>query len=46
MEVMSFIAVDWHPSKSLIASGGKDRSLKFWDPVSNTNLGNMFNHTN
>lgn len=28
------LTVDWHPSKSLIVSGGKDRLLKFWDPLS------------
>lgn len=38
--------VDWHPSKSLLASGGKDRLLKFWDPVSGRNICNLFNHTN
>jgi polyadenylation factor subunit 2 len=24
--------VDWHPSKGVIASGGKDSKVKFWDP--------------
>ena len=28
------MTVDWHPSKSLIVSGGKDRLIKFWDPIS------------
>ena len=32
--------IDWHPSKSLIASGGKDRLIKFWDPISKTSIGN------
>jgi len=40
------VTVDWHPTKSLIVSGGKDRLLKFWDPIANTNIGNLFNHTN
>jgi WD40 repeat protein len=26
--------VDWHPFRSLIASGGKDHVMKFWDPKS------------
>lgn len=38
--------VDWHPSKSLLASGSKDRLLKFWDPVSGRNICTLFNNTN
>ena len=40
------VTVDWHPTKSLIVSGGKDRLLKFWDPIANCNIGNLFLHTN
>lgn len=40
------LTVDWHPSKSLIVSGGKDRLVKFWDPLSHQNIGNLFHHTN
>lgn len=40
------LTVDWHPSKSLIVSGGKDRLIKFWDPLTHQNIGNLFNHTN
>jgi polyadenylation factor subunit 2 len=24
--------VEWHPSKGLLVSGGKDNQIKFWDP--------------
>lgn len=33
--------VDWHPSKSLIVSAGKDRVLKFWDPKNPKNFFNF-----
>ena len=39
-------SVHWHPSKSLIVSGAKDRLVKFWDPISGKNIGNSFIHTN
>ena len=29
------MTVDWHPSKALIVTAGKDRLIKFWDPLSN-----------
>ena len=31
-------AVDWHPYKSLLASGSKDNLIKFWDPKSGKNV--------
>lgn len=40
------IAVDWHPTKSLIVSSGKDRVVKFWDPSSGKNICSLYNHTN
>ncbi|CAJ0896493.1 10694_t:CDS:2, partial [Entrophospora sp. SA101] len=30
--------VDWHPYKSLLASGSKDNLIKFWDPKSGKNI--------
>ena len=40
------LAVSWHPTHSLIASGGKDRITKFWDPSSGKCILSTFNHTN
>lgn len=36
--------VDWHPSKSIIASGSKDsqQPLKLWDPKSGISLATMY----
>lgn len=35
--------VDWHPQKSLLASGSKDNQqpIKLWDPKSGTSLATM-----
>jgi len=38
--------VDWHPYYSLIASGGKDRYIKIWDPRQRGEICSMYNHTN
>lgn len=38
--------VDWHPSHSMIASGGKDRYIKVWDPRAKEEICSLYNHTN
>ena len=38
--------VDWHPYYSLLASGGKDRYIKIWDPRQKGEICSMYNHTN
>ena len=41
------LCADWHPSLALVASGGKDRILKFWSPnQKNPNVCNVYHHTN
>jgi len=35
-------AVDWHPYKSLLASGSKDNLIKFWDPKSGKNVDTLY----
>jgi len=36
--------VDWHPHKSLVASGSKDtqQPVKLWDPRSGASLATMY----
>lgn len=34
--------VDWHPYRSLLASGSKDNLIKLWDPKSGNNLATMY----
>ena len=36
--------VDWHSSKSLIASGGKDNKVKLWDPRMGKELATIHAH--
>ena len=33
--------VQWHPTKGLIVSGGKDNQIKFWDPRTGTALSTL-----
>ena len=40
------LSVDWDKKRALLVSGAKDRVIKFWDPLSKKNIGNLFNHTN
>jgi polyadenylation factor subunit 2 len=37
-------AVDWHSSKALIASGGKDNKVKLWDPRTAQELATLHAH--
>ena len=37
---------DWHPGKSLIASGSRDSLVKLWDPRSGTPLNTLHGHKN
>ncbi len=37
-------SVDWHSSKALIASGGKDNKVKLWDPRSKRELATIHAH--
>ena len=34
--------IDWHPQKSLLASGSKDNLIKFWDPKSGKNITTLY----
>ena len=34
--------VQWHPTKGLIVSGGKDNQIKFWDPRTGTALSTLY----
>ncbi|KAJ5071748.1 wd40 repeat protein [Anaeramoeba ignava] len=36
--------VDWHPFYSLLATGSKENSIKFWDPSSGAFWGTFHNH--
>lgn len=38
--------VDWHPSQSLVCSGGKDSCLKFFDPRENKPINALTVHRN
>ena len=33
--------IDWHPTKGLLASGGKDNLLKLWDPKTEKELATL-----
>lgn len=37
---------DWHPYKSLVATGSKDSLVKLWDPKSSRELCNVHAHNN
>ncbi|KAL6213054.1 hypothetical protein ACLB2K_012502 [Fragaria x ananassa] len=37
-------SVDWHPTKSLVASGGKDRVVKLWDARTARELCSFYDH--
>ncbi|XP_039135759.1 flowering time control protein FY-like, partial [Dioscorea cayenensis subsp. rotundata] len=39
-------SVDWHPTKSLLVSGGKDNLVKLWDAKSGTELCSFHGHKN
>ena len=34
--------VEWHPTKGLLASGSKDKLVKFWDPRTGQALSAMY----
>ena len=36
--------IDWHPTKGLLASGGKDNLLKLWDPKTDKELATLYVH--
>ncbi|KAL9255573.1 Flowering time control protein FY-like protein [Drosera capensis] len=38
--------VDWHPTKSLLVSGGKDNLIKLWDAKSGSELSSFHGHKN
>ncbi|KAK9128936.1 hypothetical protein Syun_017733 [Stephania yunnanensis] len=39
-------SVDWHPTKSLLVSGGKDYLVKLWDAKSGRELSSFHGHKN
>ncbi|GJV78588.1 flowering time control protein FY-like protein isoform X1 [Tanacetum coccineum] len=39
-------SVDWHPTKSLLVSGGKDNLVKLWDAKSGKELSSFHGHKN
>jgi len=38
--------VEWHPTKGLLASGSKDKLVKFWDPRTGQALSAIYSHKN
>ena len=46
MDLMQVLTVDWHPSMALIASGGRDNTVKLWDPraAENECLATLYGH--
>ncbi|GMP60990.1 hypothetical protein CsSME_00023635 [Camellia sinensis var. sinensis] len=39
-------SVDWHPTKSLLVSGGKDNLVKLWDAKAGKELSSFHGHKN
>ncbi|KAF4348355.1 hypothetical protein G4B88_007881 [Cannabis sativa] len=39
-------SVDWHPTKALLVSGGKDSLIKLWDAKSGRELCSIHGHKN
>ena len=40
------MSVDWHPTKTLLISGGKDNVIKLWDEKTRQVLSNLHGHKN
>lgn len=41
----SVTALDWHPSKGLIAGGSDDYQIRLWDPRASGSVGTIHEHT-